>query len=71
MNERVKSHDLLALGFSSVGHFLFHYFAAMYFTIVLALAKDWQQVSLRGPDRAVDAGIDPAGAAGAAGGPAR
>lgn len=31
----------LALGFSAVGHFLFHYFAAMYFTIVLAIAKDW------------------------------
>lgn len=31
----------LALGFSAVGHFLFHYFAAMYFTIVLAVAKDW------------------------------
>lgn len=44
MSERVKSHDLLALGFTSVGHFLFHYFAAMYFTIVLALARDWQQV---------------------------
>lgn len=31
----------LALGFSCVGHFLFHYFAAMYFTIVLALSRDW------------------------------
>lgn len=31
----------MALGFSAVGHFLFHYFAAMYFTIVLAIAKDW------------------------------
>ncbi|HAE01365.1 MAG TPA: MFS transporter, partial [Rhodospirillaceae bacterium] len=24
------------------GHFLFHYFAAMYFTIVLAIERDWQ-----------------------------
>jgi len=31
----------LAVGFSGAGHFLFHYFAAMYFTIVLAVAKDW------------------------------
>ncbi len=30
-----------ALAFSAAGHFLFHYFAAMYFTIVLAIAKDW------------------------------
>lgn len=34
----------LALGFSCVGHFLFHYFAAMYFTIVLALSKDWSSI---------------------------
>ncbi len=45
MTEPDKSQDFLALSFSSVGHFLFHYFTAMYFTIVLALAKDWQQVS--------------------------
>lgn len=31
----------MALGFSAVGHFAFHYFAAMYFTLVLAIAKDW------------------------------
>ena len=31
----------LAAGFSNVGHFLFHYFAAMYFTIVLAIERDW------------------------------
>ena len=37
--------NVLALYFSSVGHFLFHYFAAMYFTIVLALARDWQDIS--------------------------
>ena len=32
----------LAAGFSNAGHFLFHYFAAMYFTIVLAIERDWQ-----------------------------
>ena len=35
----------LALWFSCVGHFLFHYFAAMYFTIVIVLARDWQEIS--------------------------
>lgn len=34
----------LALIFSAAGHFLFHYFAAMYFTIVLAIMKDWDSV---------------------------
>lgn len=33
----------LAAAFSNVGHFLFHYFAAMYFTIVLAIERDWTQ----------------------------
>ena len=37
--------DRLALAFSSVGHFLIRYFMAMYFTIVLALARDWQASS--------------------------
>ncbi len=32
----------LAAAFSNAGHFLFHYFAAMYFTIVLAIERDWQ-----------------------------
>lgn len=31
----------LAASFSNIGHFLFHYFAAMYFTIVLAIERDW------------------------------
>jgi len=31
----------LALIFSCIGHFLFHYFAAMYFTIVIALDRAW------------------------------
>lgn len=31
----------LAAAFSNAGHFLFHYFAAMYFTIVLAIERDW------------------------------
>lgn len=30
-----------ALAYSAAGHFLFHYFAAMYFTLVLAIAQDW------------------------------
>ena len=33
----------LALIYSSVGHFFFHYLAAMYFTIVVSLAEAWQQ----------------------------
>jgi MFS family permease len=33
----------LAAAFSNTGHFLFHYFAAMYFTIVLAIERDWAQ----------------------------
>ncbi|MES9935989.1 MAG: MFS transporter [Sedimenticola sp.] len=33
----------LVLFFSSIGHFFFHYLAAMYFTIVLSLANDWNQ----------------------------
>lgn len=33
----------LAAAFSNAGHFLFHYFAAMYFTIVLAIERDWAQ----------------------------
>ncbi len=33
----------LSLIFSCIGHFYFHYFAAMYFTIVIALAVDWQK----------------------------
>ncbi|MEC9267860.1 MAG: MFS transporter [Alphaproteobacteria bacterium] len=33
----------LAASFSNAGHFLFHYFAAMYFTIVLAIERDWSQ----------------------------
>lgn len=33
----------LVLLYSSIGHFFFHYLAAMYFTIVLALANDWNQ----------------------------
>jgi len=32
----------LAAAFSNAGHFLFHYFTAMYFTIVLAIERDWQ-----------------------------
>lgn len=49
MSEARDDHDetvagRLALIFSSAGHFLFHYFAAMYFTIVLAIAKDWNSV---------------------------
>ncbi len=40
-DSRASGSPRLALGFSCVGHFLFHYFAAMYFTIVLALSKDW------------------------------
>lgn len=32
----------LALAFSSVGHFFFHYFAAMYFTIVVAMVDAWE-----------------------------
>ena len=32
-----KTPASLALIFSCIGHFLFHYFAAMYFTIVIAL----------------------------------
>lgn len=32
----------LAAAFSNAGHFLFHYFAAMYFTLVLAIERDWQ-----------------------------
>ncbi len=31
----------LAVIFSCIGHFYFHYFAAMYFTIVLAMEADW------------------------------
>ena len=31
----------LAFTFSSVGHFFFHYFVAMYFTIVVAMARSW------------------------------
>jgi len=49
MSEARDDHDetaagRLALIFSSAGHFLFHYFAAMYFTIVLAIARDWNSV---------------------------
>jgi len=33
----------LVLLFSGLGHFFFHYLAAMYFTIVLSLANDWNQ----------------------------
>ncbi|MEQ9488126.1 MAG: MFS transporter [Alphaproteobacteria bacterium] len=36
-----KTPATLALTFSCVGHFLFHYFAAMYFTIVIALDRAW------------------------------
>ena len=31
------------LAFSAIGHFFFHYMAAMYFTIVVSLASDWNQ----------------------------
>ncbi|MEQ8441994.1 MAG: MFS transporter [Alphaproteobacteria bacterium] len=41
MTNRVPS-ARLAAAFSDVGHFLFHYFAAMYFTIVLAIERDWE-----------------------------
>ncbi len=44
-NSKPENNDALALSFSCAGHFLFHYFAAMYFTIVLALARDWQAIS--------------------------
>jgi len=40
-SDRVPS-AWLAAAFSNVGHFLFHYFAAMYFTIVLAIERDWE-----------------------------
>lgn len=33
----------LSLIFSCVGHFFFHYFAAMYFTIVIVMADEWQK----------------------------
>ena len=33
----------LSLIFSCIGHFYFHYFAAMYFTIVIAIAADWDR----------------------------
>lgn len=33
----------LSLIFSCIGHFYFHYFAAMYFTIVIAMAADWDR----------------------------
>ncbi|WP_425405030.1 MFS transporter [Hwanghaeella sp.] len=33
----------LSLIFSCIGHFYFHYFAAMYFTIVIAMAADWNR----------------------------
>jgi FSR family fosmidomycin resistance protein-like MFS transporter len=31
----------LAAAFSNAGHFLMHYFVAMFFTIILAIEKDW------------------------------
>lgn len=31
----------LAAAFSNAGHFLIHYFTAMYFTIVIAIDRDW------------------------------
>lgn len=37
----LKSPATLALIFSCIGHFMFHYFAAMYFTIVIALDRAW------------------------------
>lgn len=42
--ELSTSHSL-ALRYSCAGHFLFHYFTAMYFTLVLALSRDWQHIS--------------------------
>lgn len=36
-----RASAFLAAAFSNAGHFLFHYFAAMYFTIVLAIERDW------------------------------
>ncbi len=33
----------LALTFSAIGHFFFHYMAAMYFTIVVSMVKNWDQ----------------------------
>lgn len=33
----------LAMSYSCVGHFFYHYFTAMYFTIVLSLQQSWPQ----------------------------
>jgi MFS transporter, FSR family, fosmidomycin resistance protein len=38
-----KDSSRLALTFSAIGHFFFHYMAAMYFTLVISLAGDWSQ----------------------------
>ncbi len=44
-NPELSTSNSLALRYSCAGHFLFHYFTAMYFTLVLALSRDWQHVS--------------------------
>ena len=44
-NPELSTSNSLALRYSCAGHFLFHYFTAMYFTLVLSLSRDWQHVS--------------------------
>ena len=41
INKLKKSYSELSAFFSNAGHFLMHYFVAMYFTIILALERDW------------------------------
>jgi len=41
INKLEKSYSELSAFFSNAGHFLMHYFVAMYFTIILALERDW------------------------------
>lgn len=38
-----KNSSRLALTFSAIGHFFFHYMAAMYFTIIVSMVKTWNQ----------------------------
>ena len=41
INKLEKSYSELSAFFSNAGHFLMHYFVAMYFTIILALERNW------------------------------
>ena len=41
INKLEKSYSELSAFFSNAGHFLKHYFVAIYFTIILALERDW------------------------------